>query len=74
MWERDSKNSWEHIPERRTDTHERERVHGDMDLRQYAFTGHAEGYRIDRPEHQGLPDKSRPFQTDNLKHIRTDTG
>lgn len=66
MWERDSKNSGSTYQRGRI--HERERVHGDMDLRQHAFTGHAEGLRDGPPGTRGLPDKSRPFQTDGKTH------
>ena len=63
---RDSKNSGSTYQRGRI--HERERVHGDMDLRQHAFTGHAEGLRDGPPGTRGLPDKSRPFQTDGKTH------
>ena len=69
--ERDSKNSGSTYQRGRI--HEQERVHGDMDLRQHAFTGHAEGLRMDRPERGDFPDKSRPFRL-MVKHIKTDTG
>ncbi len=63
---RDSKNSGSTYQRGRI--HERERVHGDMDLRQHAFAGHAEGLRDGPPGTRGLPDKSRPLQTDGKTH------
>ncbi len=57
---RDSKNSGSTYQRGRI--HERERVHGDMDLRQHAFTGHAEGLRMDRPERGDFPINPAPFR------------